>query len=275
MKKQRTTDITELGPKEAENQEKATKYLKAAALLIGDVESLYLGMTPLVKFPGGDLDSPDQLALVVTLACNHLMMSRMLFTKSVIAALRMYQGDALTHLRRAIETCAFTVRMSKHPNLCKVWSEAGFDDKSYNAYRKAFRTEDVFPKRGHADFNPLLTTLKDRFDLASKQLHGSVYGMANHFQLVPKGTNTPRTRNINFFDMPPESFPSTYFMILTTHLIILALYGQVFQPHLTDLAEWKAEFDAIKERVDRHLIAWKPTIAAWNAARNKKAGAEL
>src|SRR6266403_2000043 len=134
MKKQKTTDITELGPKEAENQEKATKYLKAAALLVGDVESLYLGITPLVKFPGGNLDSPDQLALVVTLACNQLMMSRMLFTKSVIAALRMYQGDALTYLRRAIETCAFTVRMSKHPNLCKAWSEAAFDDKKYNAY---------------------------------------------------------------------------------------------------------------------------------------------
>jgi hypothetical protein len=274
MKKQRTTDITELSPKEAQNQEKATKYLKAAALLIGDVESLYSGITPLVRLPGGNLDSPDQLALFVTLACNQLMMSRMLFTKSVIAALRMYQGDALTHLRRAIETCAFTVRMSKHPNLCKVWSEAAFNDERYNPYRKAFRTEGVFPKKGHADFNPLLTLLKDGFDFASKQLHGSVYGMANHFQLVPKGTNTPTARNVNFFDMPPESFPSTYFIILTTHLTILALYGEVFQPHLTDFAEWKAEYDVIKERVGRHITAWKPAIAAWNAARNKKPAAK-
>jgi len=226
----------------------------------------------LVKFPGGNLDSPDQLALAVRLACDQLMMNRMLFTKSVIAALRMYQADALTHLRRAIETCAFTVRMSKHRNLCKVWSEAAFDDKKYNAYRKAFRTEDVFPKRGHADFNPLLTILKDRFDIASKQLHGSVFGMANHFQSVPKGTNTPTTRNINFFDMPPKSFPSTYFMILTTHLTILDLYGQVFQPHLTDFAQWKAEYKNVKERVDRHVIAWKPTIMAWNATRNKNTG---
>ena len=31
MKKQQTTDLTELGPREAENQAKATKYLKAAA----------------------------------------------------------------------------------------------------------------------------------------------------------------------------------------------------------------------------------------------------
>jgi hypothetical protein len=270
MKKQRTTDITELGPKETENQARATKYLKTAALLIGDIESLYLGITPLVRFPGGDLDSPDQLRLVVTVACNQLMMTRMLFTKSVIAALRMYQGDALTHLRRAIETCAFTVRMSKHPNLCKVWSEAGFDDKKYNAYRKAFRPEDVFPRKGHADFHPLLAILKVGFDMASKQIHGSIYGAANHFRLVPKGTNTPTTRNINFFDMPPDSFPSVYFVILSTHLTILALYGEVFQPHLTDFAEWKTEYDVITERAKRHFIAWEPNMVAWNVARNKK-----
>lgn len=270
MKKQKTTDLTELGPQEAKNQEKATKYLKASALLIGDVELLYLGITPLVKFPGGNLDSPDQLTLLVTLACNQLMMSRMLFTKSVIAALRMYQGDSLTHLRRAIEACAFTVRMSKHRNLCKVWSEAGLDDEKYSAYRKAFRTEDVFPKKGHADFNPLLSVLKDRFDLASKQLHGSIFGMANHFQSVPKDGNMSNTRNVNFFDMPPESFPSTYFMILTTHLTILDLYGQIFQPHLTEFSQWKEEYDDIKERVGRHATTWGPIIMAWNRARNKK-----
>lgn len=270
MRKQKPTDITELGPQEATNQEKATKYLKASALLIGDVELLYMGITPLVKFPGGDLDSPDHLALFVTLACNQLMIGRMLFTKSVIAALRMYQGDALTHLRRAIETCAFAFRMSKHRDLCKVWCEAGLDDNKYSAYRKAFRTEDVFPKNGHADFHPLLSVLKDSFDLASKQLHGSVFGMANHFQSVPKGKNAPNTQTVNFFDMPPESFPSTYFMILTTHLTILDLYGQMFQPHLTEFSLWKKEYDDIKERVARHVTTWAPIIMAWNRARNKK-----
>jgi hypothetical protein len=270
MEKQNATDLTELGPKEATNQNNATKYLKASALLIGDIELLYVGIAPLVKFPGGNLDSPDQLALFVTLACNQLMMSRMLFTKSVIAALRMYQGDALTHLRRAIEACAFTVRMSKHRNLCKVWSEAGFDDHKYNAYRKAFRTEDVFPKKGHADFNPLLSVLKDRFDFASKQLHGSIYGMANYFKSGPKDRSTPNVRTINFFDMPPDSFPSTYFMILNTHLTILDLYGQILQPHTTEFAKWKSDDDAIKERVGRHVAKWMPTIMAWNTARNKK-----
>lgn len=265
--KKKTTDISELGPREAENQAKATKYLKAAFLLIGDVELLYLGITPLVRLPGGDLDSPDQLALFVSLVCNQLMMSRMLFTKSVIAALRMYQGDALTHLRRAIETCAFTVRMSKDRRLCKVWAEASFDDKKYAAYRRAFKTDDVFPKKGHADYDPVLSDLREMFDLSSKQLHGSVYGMANHFHAVQR--DAPNTRNVNFFDMPSESFPSTYFMILKTHLDILDLFGQILKPHLSDYHKWKVDFDATKERVGRHVSSWVPTIKAWSAARNK------
>jgi hypothetical protein len=272
MKKQKNTDLTELGSKEVENQQQTTKYLKASALLIGDVESLYLAVTPLVRFPGADLDSPDQLALFVTLACNQLMITRMLFTKAVIAALRGYQGDALTHLRRAIEVCAFTFRMSKHRDLCRVWCEAGIDDQKYSAYRKAFRTDDVYPKSEHPDFDPLLAYLKDTFDLASKLLHGSVFGAANHFHVVGRDPNAPHTRNINFFDMPPESFPSTYFMILYTHLTILSLYGQILQPHLTDYQQWKSEYDGIKERVGRHYASWLPRIQAWSAERNKKHG---
>ncbi len=181
----------------------------------------------------------------------------------------MYQSDALTHLRRAIETCAFTVRMSRHRTLCKVWSEASFDDTNYSIYRKAFRTEDVFPKQGHPDFNPLLSTLKDTFDIASKQLHGSVYGMANHFQSVPRDQKPLNTRNVNFFDMPPKSFPSTYFTILNTHLIILDLYGQALEPHLTDFSQWEANHDLIKQRLGRHVNRWRPTIMAWNKARSQ------
>src|SRR5579872_3146902 len=213
MPKPKPTDLTELGPKEAENLDKATKHLKAAALLIGDIELLYAGITPLVTLPAGNIDSPDQLLLSVHITTNQLMMCRMLYTKSVIAALRMYQADSLTHLRRAIETAAFTVRMNKHRHLCKVWAGAGKDDKTYEAYRDEFRTKDVFPKKGHPDFNPLLLAVKDIFDHASKLIHGSIFGSANHLNLVPKGANTRTTRNINFFDMPPDSFPSTFFVI--------------------------------------------------------------
>jgi hypothetical protein len=184
----------------------------------------------------------------------------------------MYKGDAFTHLRRAIETAAFTVRMNKHRHLCKIWASAGLDDeKSYGTYRKAFRTEDVFPKGGHPDYNPLLLSLKELFDWASKQLHGSVFASANHFNLVPEGANTRTERNINFFDMPPDSLPSAYFLILSTHLTILELLGQVFQPHMTDFAKWKTEYDNTKERVVRHMGQWKPTIQAWGIARNAKA----
>ena len=128
----------------------------------------------------------------------------------------------------------------------------------------------MYPSKGHADFHPLLPDLKCNFDIASKLLHGSVFASANHLYLVPKGTNTPTTRNVNFFDMPPESFPSTYFMILMTHLVILKLYGEMLQPHMTNFSKWKAEHATVYERVGRFYKTWEPPIQAWNAARNTR-----
>lgn len=270
MLKQKPTDLTKFGPTEEENQKRTTKHLGATALLIDDVELLYAAITPLVTFPDGDLDSSDQLHLLVLVACRQLMITRLLFTKSIVAALRMYQGDSLSNLRRAIETCAFTVHMSKHRELCKVWCEAGLDALKYRAYRNAFRTEDVYRKEGHADFNPLLPVLKGNFDLASKLLHGSIFGSANHFEQVPKEGRTPNKQSVNFFDMPVDQFITTYFLILNTNLIILDLYGQVLRPHLTDFPAWKKEYDDIKARVDRHFVKWQPEMAEYRKARNVK-----
>jgi hypothetical protein len=270
MAKTDTTDLSAFCVNEAKQQTNGLEYLKASALLIGDVESLYMQLSPLVTFPAGTLDSPDQLRLFVTLTCNQLMMSRMLYTKSVVSALRMYQADALTHLRRAIEGCAFAFRMSRDRSLCKVWAEAGKDDKSYSAYRDAFENKKVYRKKGHPDYHPLMLQLKDKFDIASKQLHGSVFGMANHFTQARQDSSLPNTRFISFIDMPPDSFPSVYFMILQTHLTILALFVEILQPHLRDFQTWKKEYDAIAERVMRHVTQWLPKIQAWNAARNQR-----
>src|SRR5579862_1766075 len=194
------TKLAELVECEAANLEATTKHLGASSVLIGDVETLYEKLTPLLKFPGGDLDTSDELMAVVSII-HEFSMCRMLFMKAALAALRMYQGDAFTHLRRAIETCAFAVRMSKHHDLSRVWAEGGTDKdgdgRKYKAYRQAFRTEDAFPNKKHPDYDPRLTNLKGRFELCSKTIHGSIFGMANHFGNVSPDKNTAQTRRVN------------------------------------------------------------------------------
>jgi hypothetical protein len=194
-------NLSELVAAEITNLDATTKSLDVSALVISDIESLCEKLTPLIKRPAGNLDSSDEL-LAVKLIIHELMMCRMLLTNAALAAMRMYQGDAFTHLRRAIETCAFAVRMSKHHDLSRIWAESGLDkngeDTKYRAYRKAFRTADVFPNKDHPDHDPLLTHLKGGFDLCSKTIHGSVFGMAGHF-VTSKNRNAPGSRHVNLF----------------------------------------------------------------------------
>lgn len=268
------TKLAELVAAEAYNLAANTKHLGTSAELMSDVESVYEAMMPL-KFPkrstttgGPEGFSDEQLA--VSSILNELMMCRMLLTKATLAAMRMYQGDSFTHVRRAVESCAFAVRMSKHHELCRTWHEAGTDNSRYKAYRDAFRTREVFPNEGHADHDPLLVVLKDRFDHCSKLIHGSVFGMANHFGTVPKGKNRAGKRHVNFFDLPPDSLVSSFLFVLNTHRLILQLFGRILEPYVRDFDRWKKEYLRVEEKLQRHTQRWTPNIMALNAARKQK-----
>ena len=269
----RLAEFSELEANEAKNLLETTKHLGASAELVSDVAALYQKITPFLKFPKGSIASSNETLTLVAVT-NELMMCRMLLTKAALAALRMYQGDALTHLRRAIESCAFSVRMSKHHELSRIWSEGGLDkdgeDTKYRAYRDAFQTRDVFPRKGHKDHDPLLTELKINFDLASKTIHGSVFGMANHLGNVPKVENTALRRRINFFDMPNDSLVSCFFLILGTHMMLLQLFGRILEPYMMEFNEWKKEYEYVQGKTKRHGQKWIPNVHALNAARNRK-----
>jgi hypothetical protein len=163
--------------------------------------------------------------------------------------------------------------MSKHHELSRSWAEGILgDDAKYRAYRKAFRSEDVFPNEKHPDHDPILTDLKHKFDLCSKLIHGSPLGMAGHFATIPKEESGTRTWYINFFDMPPDSFVSSFFHILGTHCLILRLFARIIEPYVADLNIWKEKYKKeylyVAGKVQRHMQKWMPNIAALYSARN-------
>jgi hypothetical protein len=269
------TKLLDLVEAEIANFNGTKKYLGFSAKLFKDVETLYESIPPLMKSPGGDIASSDEL-LVFLAILHELRMSQVLLTKAVLAAMRMYRGDAFTDLRRAIESCAFAVRMSKHHNLSRVWVEGSMDDDAkYRAYRKAFRTEDVFPNEKHVDHDPILTDLRGKFDLCSKLIHGSPMGMAGHFQTSPKEAGGGW--QINFFDMPHDNFVSCFFHILGTHCLILQMFGRILGPYARDSDEWKEKYEKeykyVAGKIKRHFQKWLPNIAALYSTRN--GGAKL
>lgn len=122
------TDLSELAAAEAANLKENVKYLGSSRLLVNDVESVYAAFPPLIKLPGDILVSDE--ALTVQTICHEFLMCRLVLIKAVLATQRMYLGESLVHLRKAIESCAFAVRMSKHHNLSRVWAEAALDQNA-------------------------------------------------------------------------------------------------------------------------------------------------
>src|SRR5437764_14900625 len=109
------TSLKEFAEAEAHNLDSSTKALGNSAELVNDFESVYEVLFPLLKQPEGDLDSDQVLAFVSVI--HEFAFCRTLLSKSALALMRGYQGDSMLHLRRAIEACAFAVRMNKHREL--------------------------------------------------------------------------------------------------------------------------------------------------------------
>lgn len=271
MAKNVLTRLTELARAEAANLTATSRFLGVSADLVEDIDSLYVTLPSFAKSRGSQ---NERLALELVL--RELMVCGMLLTKGTLATLRMYQADAFTDLRRAIESCAFAVRMSKHPDLCTVWAEAGSDKEGesakYKAYREAFRTQDVFPNKTHPDYDPLLSNVKAKFDICSKRIHGSVFGVASHFGIVPKDKAAPGKRQLNFFDMPKDTFVTCFLFMLETHRLILKLFAQTLRPHADDLGKWETEYSYVKGKLERHIQKWNRHIRENSAKRRRKDG---
>jgi hypothetical protein len=265
------TDLRELLANERSNFEATSKFMGHSFALIKDLETVYeLAVKQIKRIPTGTTSDSD---LAFHAVLNQFMISRMLLTQAASAVLKMYQGDALMHLRKAIEMCAFAVRISKHQELGRVWLEAGLDPENemmktkYRAYRKAFRTELIFPASGEPDHDPGLTDLKQKWEICSKPVHGSIFGIANFISNARKaGTGT----TIAFFDLPHGSLQSMFLYVVTTHLTILKLFTPAIGGYMDDQTLWSKELKYASEKASRFLGAWTPNIMALRAARKGK-----
>jgi len=108
------------------NFQTTLKHLGPTSHLVTDADTLYLKLLKLAKLPVDDARELTDEDIAFASIRHEARMCRMLLNKAVLAAMRGYQGEALTHLRRAIEACAFSVRIGKHHYLSRVWPEGGF-----------------------------------------------------------------------------------------------------------------------------------------------------
>jgi hypothetical protein len=251
-----TDEFLQIAITEKEHYKATTKHLGASMDLVDDLRTLYGAITPLLKHPqSGDISTSDETLTLVAII-HELMLCRILLSKSVLMALRMYMSESLIHLRRAIEACAFSVRMSKHPETSRKWAEGALDDLKYKKYRNAFGPKEIFPAPGTPDHEPKLILLRETFDHCSKTVHGSVLGMAGHVVNAPVSTPSSLTRSMTFFDMPNDFLVPTFLRTLAAHGIMIDLFAKILEPNSTGLGDWRKEYTIVMERLQRHMVKW-------------------
>jgi hypothetical protein len=176
----------------AEEQANLSRHLEVLGdtyELTTQLESLYDTLPKQCRFP---LDVATNDAGHAAGINAHLMfLCRRELTTGILTLLRGYRIDSLYHLRKAIETCAFAAKMSRHPTMSRVWLQAGTSEDAWDKFRNKFVK--LFPRDDRE-----LAFLSGAFDEASEAMHGSIYSVA-HYVLERRRTDAVPT--IDVFDI--------------------------------------------------------------------------
>lgn len=133
-------EIEEIREGEEHNYQTSKKLLGDTFSLADDVLDLYRVLADIAS--KSSLVARDEYVT----ALHFLVASQYQLTMSVLAALRGHIMDALRDTRLAIEFGAFAARVKRNPGLALVWLNAGTADDAYAAYRKQFKTSNLFPR---------------------------------------------------------------------------------------------------------------------------------
>lgn len=242
-----------------EIREKGEQNLQISKTLLGDTFPLADDVLDLYKVIL-EISTKSPLAArdeYVT-ALHFLAGSQYHLTIGVLSALRGHTPDALRGTRMAIELCAFAARVKRNPALAADWLNAGTSDAAYEVYWSKFSASKLFP-RGLREWKEL----KDRYDIAAKLSHPSVYMMAGHVRYQ----RTATTLNLEFHYFPlrrdDASEPTrTFLWILDTHVKVLRIFEDVLAPVIAhDRPRWDLRMTTVDSKLDGHKEKWAGVCA--------------
>src|SRR5438093_674732 len=125
---QRVRSISVLSCEEQANVNKHLKLLGASYLLISLVELLYDTLPPMCRFP--EDAATNKPAHAAGISAHLMWICRRQFTVGMLTLLRGYRVDALAHLRKAVELCAFAAKMTRHPDMSYIWIHANDSEEA-------------------------------------------------------------------------------------------------------------------------------------------------
>ena len=240
-------DIDKVRELEEGNYQKVRLYLKGSDALVQELLNLYKLLATIIEKSG--LGARDEIVCSADflLACQYQL------TMAALSLLRGHLTDPHLFSRKAIEFCAFALRIKKHPHLATVWLQAGDDDPSYEKYRDKFRPGKLYPED-----HELLGELGKRYDLCSKLSHPSIYSICQHIKV--ESTESNIKTNFNYFELKKED-PSepihTFLWLVDTHFGIIRVFEEALTDVIvTDRAKWEVQRNAVETKISLQRSKW-------------------
>jgi hypothetical protein len=229
--------IFTLAAEEEKNLSHSIRLLGDSYDLVTSLERLYDMLPRLCCFPKDAETNDATYAAVLT---RELMrVCRRQLTLGTLTLLRLHRGDANLHLRKAIEICAYTAKMGKHPHMARLWMEARKDEKAFEKFREKFKK--LFPQ-DDAEF----AKLGHHYDECSRVMHSSIYGGGG----------------IDVFDTTQDATVIAFFFHITdAYLTMLRVFGHLLAAYAGEqIGSWTKELTMVEQtfRMKRHQ--WTPFI---------------
>ena len=162
-----TRSVVRLAEEERKNLDHSIELLSGTYDLVTELEALYDFMPQRCQFP--EDTNKNDATLAGRVNAHLIFMCRREFTLGTLTLLRGYLGDHRYHLRKAIESCAFAVKMTDSPHFARLWIRVGAGDDAFQKFRDKFKK--LFPAN-----DPLPAILGKHYDICAKATHRHVRG---------------------------------------------------------------------------------------------------
>jgi hypothetical protein len=111
------------------------------------------------------------------------------------------------------------------------------------------------------DDDPKLKMLGEQYDVCSKVMHGSLYGVAHYFA---HSKGTPSVPSINVFDVGTNAkLVTTFFTCMRLYLVMLRVFEHLLVPYAAErITTWAEQLSAAEKAYEIKHAYWKPLVEA-------------
>lgn len=232
------------------------EYLGPTTNLIEELLNLHKLLGELFESSKISLDAHQQLALL------HCMQAcRYQFLMGALTCLRAHPIDQSSYRRKAIEFCAFAIKMARNPEHAKTWIEAVNSNGKYDQYESAFKINAIITEACEI-FDP---RLKKMYGFLSQQVHASPFAITSQVRIEYNPDGEP-VHTIDYHQHQTDSkkqFLAMAFLsgIEYDALIVKALADVLISVSKAfDQISWNTALQAFQDLLKTEKANWAPTL---------------